>query len=243
MTTATKTRRPAVVDLPQSAVKALILHMPGSAKLRAVVVDAPSPLPPSAQTAIMASYVGETSADLALVLLDAGFLSKASGSDSRVKPTDVIVPALLESASVLGVGVLSDALEGDASALFADPDSGIFELLADETVLGWYVIRLRSNGLPGAEPYTAPLSTEGRMSRLNEVEMTLTVEIGRTRMPIRTVLNLEVGAVVELDRAVGAPADILLNGRLIAHGEIVVVDQEFAVRVTRILDNAEVTVR
>ncbi|MBW4031127.1 MAG: flagellar motor switch protein FliN [Acidobacteria bacterium] len=217
--------------------------MPGSAKLRAVVVDAPSPLPPSAQTAIMASYVGETSADLALVLLDAGFLSKASGSDSRVKPTDVIVPALLESASVLGVGVLSDALEGDASALFADPDSGIFELLADETVLGWYVIRLRSNGLPGAEPYTAPLSTEGRMSRLNEVEMTLTVEIGRTRMPIRTVLNLEVGAVVELDRAVGAPADILLNGRLIAHGEIVVVDQEFAVRVTRILDNAEVTVR
>ncbi len=243
MTTATKTRRPAVVDLPQSAVNALILHMPGSAKLRAVVVDAPSPLPPSAQTAIMASYVGETSADLALVLVDAGFLSKAAGSDSRVKPTDVIVPALLESASVLGVGVLSDALEGDASALFADPDSGIFELLADETVLGWYVIRLRSNGLPGAEPYTAPLSTEGRMSRLNEVEMTLTVEIGRTRMPIRTVLNLEVGAVVELDRAVGAPADILLNGRLIAHGEIVVVDQEFAVRVTRILDNAEVTVR
>jgi flagellar motor switch protein FliN/FliY len=243
VTTATKTRRPAVVDLPQSAVNALILHMPGSTRLRAMVVDAPSPLPPSAQTAIMASYVGETSADLALVLLDASFLSKASGSESRVKPTDVIVPALLESASVLGVGVLSDALEGDASALFADPDSGIFELLSDETVLGWYVIRLRSNGLPGAEPYTAPLSTEGRMSRLNEVEMTLTVEIGRTRMPIRTVLNLEIGAVVELDRAVGAPADILLNGRLIAHGEIVVVDQEFAVRVTRILDNAEVTVR
>lgn len=243
MTTATKTRRPPVVDLPQSAVNALILHMPGSAKLRAMVVDAPSPLPLNAQTAIMASYVGETSADLALVLLDASFLSKASGSESRVKPTDVIVPALLESASVLGVGVLSDALEGDASALFADPDSGIFELLSDETVLGWYVIRLRSNGLPGAEPYTAPLSTEGRMSRLNEVEMTLTVEIGRTRMPIRTVLNLEIGAVVELDRAVGAPADILLNGRLIAHGEIVVVDQEFAVRVTRILDNAEVTVR
>jgi flagellar motor switch protein FliN len=45
--------------------------------------------------------------------------------------------------------------------------------------------------------------------------------------------------VVELDRSVGAPADVLLNGRLIAQGEIVVVDQDFAVRITRILDGAE----
>lgn len=239
----TTTTAPTRSTLPQSAVDALILHMPGTASLRATVAEAPTPLPAAASTAILASYVGETSADLALVLLDTSFLAKASGSKSRVKPSDVIVPALQESASVLGVGVLSDAVEGDASALFADSDSGIFELLSDDAVLGWYVIRLRSQGLPGAEPYSAPRSIEGRLNRLNEVEMTLTVEIGRTRMPIRNVLNLEIGAVVELDRAVGAPADILLNGRLIAHGEVVVVDQEFAVRVTRILDSAEVMVR
>jgi flagellar motor switch protein FliN/FliY len=52
-----------------------------------------------------------------------------------------------------------------------------------------------------------------------------------------------VGTVVELDRAVGAPADVLLNGRLIALGEVVVVDQEFAVRITRILDGADTTAR
>ena len=78
-----------------------------------------------------------------------------------------------------------------------------------------------------------------RLGRINGVEMALTVEIGRTRMTVREVLALEPGAVVELDRSAGAPADILLNGRVIAHGEVVVVDQDYAVRVTRILDAQE----
>jgi flagellar motor switch protein FliN/FliY len=69
--------------------------------------------------------------------------------------------------------------------------------------------------------------------------MALTVEIGRTRMAVRDVLNLEPGAVIELDRSAGAPADVLLNGRLIAHGEIVVVDQDYAIRITQILDVVE----
>ena len=64
----------------------------------------------------------------------------------------------------------------------------------------------------------------------------MTVEIGRTRMSVRDVLALEPGAVIELDRSAGAPADVLLNGRLIAHGEVVVVDQDYAVRITKILD-------
>jgi flagellar motor switch protein FliN/FliY len=71
--------------------------------------------------------------------------------------------------------------------------------------------------------------------------MSLTVEIGRTRMAVRDLLALEPGAVVELDRSAGTPADILLNGKLIAHGDIVVVDQDYAVRITRILENPEST--
>ncbi len=82
-------------------------------------------------------------------------------------------------------------------------------------------------------------SVAGKLGRINNVEMALTVEIGRTRMSVRDVLNLEPGGVVELDRSAGAPADVLLNGRLIAHGEVVVVDQDFAVRITQILDVAE----
>ena len=75
-----------------------------------------------------------------------------------------------------------------------------------------------------------------RLGRINNVEMALTVEIGRTRMSVRDVLGLEPGAVVELDRSAGAPADILLNGRLIALGEVVVMDQDYGVRITQILD-------
>ena len=79
----------------------------------------------------------------------------------------------------------------------------------------------------------------GKLGRINNVEMSLTVEIGRTRISVRDVLGLEPGAVLELDRSAGAPADVLLNGRLIAHGEIVVIDQDYAVRITKILDVIE----
>ena len=87
---------------------------------------------------------------------------------------------------------------------------------------------------------SAPASP-GNLSRISNVEMALTVEIGRTRMAVRDLLALEPGAVVELDRSAGTPADILLNGKLIAHGDVVVVDQDYAVRITRILDNPEAT--
>jgi flagellar motor switch protein FliN/FliY len=98
---------------------------------------------------------------------------------------------------------------------------------------------VRENGTIGGSAQRAPLSVAGKLGRINNVEMALTVEIGRTRMAVRDLLALEPGAVVELDRSAGTPADILLNGKLIAHGDVVVVDQDYAVRITRILDNPE----
>ena len=65
--------------------------------------------------------------------------------------------------------------------------------------------------------------------------MTLTAEIGRTRLPVRQVLDLVPGSVLELDRAAGAPADLLVNGRLIARGEVVVVDEDYGIRITEIV--------
>jgi flagellar motor switch protein FliN/FliY len=67
--------------------------------------------------------------------------------------------------------------------------------------------------------------------------MELTVELGRTRMPVRELLALAPGDVLELDRADGSPADLLVNGRLIARGEVVVVDEDFGLRITQILDS------
>ncbi len=75
---------------------------------------------------------------------------------------------------------------------------------------------------------------------LHGVEMEVTVELGRTQMAVRDLLALAPGAVLALDRAAGSPADLLVNGRLIARGEVVVIDEDFGLRVTEILDQSEV---
>ncbi len=93
------------------------------------------------------------------------------------------------------------------------------------------------DGLTGADGTPAAAAT-GSLSLLHDVEMTVTVELGRTTMALRDVLELTPGSVVELDRSAGSPVDLLVNGTLIARGEVVVIDEEFALRVTEIVEAA-----
>jgi flagellar motor switch protein FliN len=79
------------------------------------------------------------------------------------------------------------------------------------------------------------LVNAGALELLSDVEMEVTVELGRTSMPIRELLSLQPGMVVEIDRVAGAPIDVLVNGRRIASGEVVVIDEEFGVRITEIV--------
>jgi flagellar motor switch protein FliN/FliY len=67
--------------------------------------------------------------------------------------------------------------------------------------------------------------------------MEVTAELGRTRMSVRDLLSLAPGAVIELDRLAGGPADLLVNGRLIARGEVVVIDENFGIRITEIISS------
>jgi flagellar motor switch protein FliN/FliY len=93
-------------------------------------------------------------------------------------------------------------------------------------------------GMTAATGGTAPtglLADHHTLRLLHDVEMTLTAEIGRTRLPVRQVLELVPGTVLELDRAAGAPADVMVNGRLVARGEVVVVDEEYGIRITEIV--------
>ena len=89
---------------------------------------------------------------------------------------------------------------------------------------------------PSAPMGAAPV-TRG-LEMLHGVVMDVTVELGRTRMTVRELLALTPGTVLELDRAAGSPADLLVNGRLIARGEVVVVDEDFGLRVTEIVDDS-----
>jgi len=88
---------------------------------------------------------------------------------------------------------------------------------------------------------SAPVSSmaSSSLSVLNDVELVVTAELGRTTMPVRDLLGLTPGMVVEIDRAAGAPIDLLVNGRRIAAGEVVVIDEEFGIRITEIAPAGE----
>ena len=77
------------------------------------------------------------------------------------------------------------------------------------------------------------------MDVILDVSVTLSMEVGRTRIPIRNLLQLNQGSVVELDRAAGEPLDVFVNGTLIAHGEVVVVNEKFGIRLTDVISPAE----
>ena len=88
------------------------------------------------------------------------------------------------------------------------------------------------------------MPNEGSMGKQNyelllDVQMVLTVELGRTSKYIKDILNLGEGSIIELDKLAGDPVDLLVNGKLIAKGEVVVIDENFGVRVTNIIGPAE----
>jgi flagellar motor switch protein FliN/FliY len=177
------------------------------------------------------------SADLALAVADPEKILAGSGGQVGLGIADILHPSLVAAAEKLGSGVLGASAVADATELFSDPSALTFAVSdAAGAEIAWFSIRASSTYNAG----TASLAdVAGKLGRISNVEMALTVEIGRTRMSVRDVLSVEPGAVIELDRSAGSPADVLLNGRLIARGEIVVVDQDYAVRITQILDMAE----
>ncbi len=74
---------------------------------------------------------------------------------------------------------------------------------------------------------------------LLDVDLKITVELGRTQMKFREVLNLSSGSIIELGKQVSEPVDIMVNGALLATGEVVVIDDHFAVRITKLLSRVE----
>ena len=79
----------------------------------------------------------------------------------------------------------------------------------------------------------------GDISMVLEIPVQLSVELGRTRVPIKYILQLAQGSVVELDSMAGGPRDVLVTGYLIAHGEVVVVNEKFGIRLTDVVTPSE----
>ena len=91
-----------------------------------------------------------------------------------------------------------------------------------------------SNEISAADPVD-----DGKMDMIMDIPVTVSVEIGRTKLNIRNLLQLQQGSIVELDRLAGEPLDIYVNKTLVAHGEVVVVNDKFGVRITDVISKTE----
>ena len=90
---------------------------------------------------------------------------------------------------------------------------------------------LEDDSIPGGEDFNLDV--------ILDVPVTISMEIGQTKISIRNLLQLNQGSVIELDRLAGEPLDVLVNGTLIAHGEVVVVNEKFGIRLTDVISPVE----
>lgn len=90
-----------------------------------------------------------------------------------------------------------------------------------------------------AEPMGDTARTDPNLDVVLDIRVTLSLEVGRSRISIGNLLTLNQGSVVELDRAVADPLDVYVNGTLVAHGEVVVINEKFGIRLTDVISPAE----
>ncbi|HTX18040.1 MAG TPA: flagellar motor switch protein FliN [Bacteroidota bacterium] len=89
------------------------------------------------------------------------------------------------------------------------------------------------------EPGIAGLGKERKMDLLLDLSLPVSIELGRTNLAIRDILDLQRGSVVEFEKLASEPVDILINGRKMAEGEVVVIEKHFAIRVTSLVEASE----
>ncbi len=191
-------------------------------------------------TGALATFTGMPGASVGvLVGADlAGALASAPSGGLDVGAA--VQPALDAAAQALDVsaGAASTLTGAPLASALAAATVAVPLLDGAETVAVLFVTAA-ADGTATARSASGPRAVRSLSNRgvelLHGVDMEVTVELGRTRLSVRELLALAPGDVLELDRAAGSPADLLVNGRLIARGEVVVVDEDFALRVTEIV--------
>ncbi len=112
--------------------------------------------------------------------------------------------------------------EDDAGTVVATGDSGNLP-------------KAQLDSLGGENAAALPAGKDVGLDLILDVPVTVTLELGRTTLTVRDLLQLNEGSVVEFDRRVGEPLDLLVNGTLLAHGELVVIDDGFGIRLTEVM--------
>ncbi|WP_297589046.1 flagellar motor switch protein FliN [uncultured Mobiluncus sp.] len=232
------------------AAQAVIPLLPSTTELSASSWEPGDPMPGADSPAVVTTLSAEESLQVCLVA--SSIIAEALEGAEGMTQTQALLPALEAATSALGTGVMENTTEGTVDDLLDSEDWIKATLEADGTVQGWLAVRPapvqetttedKAQETPEGPVTQATATPEQRaesMKLLYDVEMTLTAEIGRTKLAVHDVLDLSPGSVIELDRSAGSAADVMVNGRLIARGEIVVVDEEYGIRITEIVSLAD----
>ncbi len=235
------------LDLARAAAEAAMAVLPASRPLTVGEPDTAIPAEPPPGQAVCARFGGTVQGEV--VVLAGQELADAL-KDSPLGELDLakaIHPALEAAAGVFGPVVVEagQALESAAAfgGLAGKGQVAYVPLLDGDEVRAavglvlerWPGVAATAPARPATEAVPGGPPARAGLDLLYDVEMEVSAELGRTHMSVRELLSLSPGAVVELDRAAGSPADLLVNGRLIARGEVVVIDENFGIRITEIL--------
>jgi len=159
---------------------------------------------------------------------------------------------MLEEEGMLDEGGMLSQADLDALIAAAGQSSEDAELGSGYAELEEEVVPAQASGpsgrgglvdLPSFAPAAPapPLSQSGEtgLGRVRDIPLEVTVELGRTRLLIRDIMDLSAGSIIELDKIAGEPVDLFANGMLVARGEVIVIDDNFGVRVTEIITAQE----
>ena len=147
-------------------------------------------------------------------------------------------------AEELGGDLGEDDLEAQMAAAMSEEESTLEESTLEESLLDGLSEGLEDGGDSGVSIQPAefqqlrPTDESGEkdnVNRLMDVSLILSVELGRKKMQIREILDLGPGKIIELDKLAGEPVDLLVSGKMLARGEVVVVDENFGVRITDLI--------
>jgi flagellar motor switch protein FliN/FliY len=188
--------------------------------------------------AVLAGFTGAQSGELVLII-EPELATALQGSGPATRDLAAALHATVQAAvDALGPVALGPVQHLDGRLALnratAHPDSAVVPLRGVGGVRAVLAVGVDT----AADTATPdPVATPNRLDLLRSVEMEATAELGRTRMTVDELLSLRNGAVVELDRPAGAAADLYVNGRLIAHGEVVVIDENYGLRITSVVSD------
>ncbi|MDR2028318.1 MAG: flagellar motor switch protein FliN [Treponema sp.] len=164
-----------------------------------------------------------------------GDISRALSGGSPSAGSDLGNPGALGMGMDMGMGMMGGGMPAMGAPM---PAMGGFTGMPNMAMPGMGQTNVQSVQFPSLMPQ-ATAQEQGNIGLIMDVYMEMTVELGRTRKLIKEILGMGEGTIIELDKLAGEPVDILVNHKLIAKGEVVVIDENFGVRVTEIVSPIE----